>query len=115
MLEPVAERVQKDLTDNHGVDIPWEDLLAILIDTLTGCFDSESRFVQAAKAPTRLQRVGLRVRASRAGLTRRQAKAFAECCCDCAMLCSDEELCGCYCEAHELMYGIGGGGYGDVS
>ena len=109
-LETMATTIRDRVKADHGLEIDWEAILDMLIDVLSGCFESEGQFTQSARNPTRLQESALRVRARRVmGLRPRQARAFAECCCRCCEDCEDKVLCACYCEANELMHRTGGG------
>ena len=102
--ETYTSKVQEHMKNEHGIEIPWDQILDIVIDLLSdGCFDSEAEAIEGIKNPSRMQKASMRIRARRGGISRRHVASFVDCCCHCCEDCTDDDLAGMYQEVQSLF------------
>lgn len=103
-LEQYSKQLSSDVANTYGITVPWDQIIAIIMEVITNCFNKPKDFVAACKAPTVLQKVAMRIRVRQeTGLRGREVdKVVDKVLADCAAM-PDTELAAMYAEAKSAV------------
>jgi hypothetical protein len=103
-LEQYAKSISENTERTYGFVFPWMTLIEIGVQVLTECINKPKDAVAAAKNPTIMQKVGLRIRVKQeTGLRGRELEAAVSEILNTVEKLPDDEIVSLYNEAKGVM------------
>lgn len=113
MLEQYGQSVSDELQERYGVDVPWDQIIEIVLQILEDCdfYQNEHDFVESAQSPTWLQRIAMNVRVRNTLGIRgfRKVRQISDVMFDKAAKRSDSELSAAFAEGQAVLGNVSEG------